>query len=39
MSLPDLKSEDSVVASMLYTWITELVSNYSGIISSPLQPL
>ncbi|KAN0075611.1 Glycoside hydrolase superfamily [Elaphomyces granulatus] len=29
VSLPDLKSEDPIVASMLDTWITELVSNYS----------
>ncbi|TQB73364.1 hypothetical protein MPDQ_005949 [Monascus purpureus] len=29
VSLPDLKTEDHVVASMLYSWVSELVSNYS----------
>src|SRR5438046_10461384 len=30
LSLPDLKTEDSKVAQMLYSWIGSLVSNYSG---------
>ncbi|KKA19189.1 Alpha-amylase [Rasamsonia emersonii CBS 393.64] len=29
VSLPDVRTEDDKVASMLYFWITELVSNYS----------
>ncbi|KAL2003967.1 hypothetical protein VTN02DRAFT_1263 [Thermoascus thermophilus] len=29
VSLPDLRTEDSRVSSMLYTWVKQLVSNYS----------
>lgn len=29
MSLPDLRTEDSAVASIWNTWITDLVSTYS----------
>lgn len=30
VSLPDVRTEDDKVAAMLHSWITELVSNYSG---------
>ena len=29
VSLPDLRTEDPVVANMLYSWVGELISNYS----------
>jgi alpha-amylase len=30
VSLPDVRTEDNNVQSILYSWVTELVSNYSS---------